>query len=268
MSLAILSSTKPSPYDVGATELRNARKAMKQLKDLKVGKETYKRAEDAKSSWNWNWITGDDACKDKIEKQTKLEKEISKNLYGIAAANARNRDAVSSEVLKEARSIEDQLDERRIMDYDHASRADADSYTQDAYNAVSDQLQLDHALNGAKKDVISLDETKSFIDEFRKEERKLKDATEIFSDPASSKSEVEQARKDMAASSKELGKKWNLMARQVGPLLDPAPGIADAKYWALPDGDALKKPYEAQDKDLRDLQIDFYVGPKENVETV
>lgn len=262
MSIAIMSSTGSSPYDVGAAELRKARTAMKQLKELKVDKDTYKRAQDSKSAWNWNWITGDDAQKHKIDKQTKLEKEISKDLSSIAAANARNPDAVPKNVMKEARSIDSQLYDRLVTDYANAADAKTDSYAQDAYNAVSDQFHLDKALSGVKQDAIPLGETQSFIDRFRKDEQKLNDATSILDNPGmASKSKLEKARKDKASATDALGKQWAQMATQAGPWSAAEPGITDCKIWALPNGDPLKKPYESQDKALRDLQFETIMSP-------
>lgn len=265
MSIAILSSHRTSPYDVGAAELRKARNAMKQLKELKVSKDTYKRAQNSKSAWNWNWITGDDGQKKKIDKQTKLENEISKELYSIAAANARNPKAVSPEVMKEARSIDKQLDKRFATDYDNAlgGVGELGSYADKALGKLDDHHALEVALNGGKPDAIPLDSTQSFISQFRKNEAKLKAAVDALASPGSlSKSELEKNMKDQDSAGKAIKKEWNLMDAQVGSPLGFEPGISISKVLSLPDGDPLKKPYEAQNNALQKLQHEAIFRPE------
>jgi hypothetical protein len=182
MTIAILSSKGPSSYRVGASELDKAKKAMKELKKLKVNEDTYIDAEDSKSSWNWNWITGNDAEKAKIEKQTKLEKTISKNLAIVAAAHAQIPDAVSPEMIKTARGLHKQLHDRLVTDQHLAVAANMNgegvtSFESDAYEAIENSNDLGKAL---KRNTIPVDKAQSMsATELTKAEKAMKELIKL-----------------------------------------------------------------------------------------
>ncbi len=270
MGIAILSSKGSSPYSVGATELDKAKKKMAELSKLKVTKDTYSSAKDTKEFFGLFTNEGDGKAKGKIEKQTKLENEISKNLRSIAAMYARDPDAVSPKIMKEARDLSKKLEERRVQDWDRADQAGADSYASKANEGATDALRLHTSLKDMKKDAIPLDETQSFIAEFRKEEKDYKDVLKIYQDANASESERDEAFEKANEIADELLKKFDLMTLQTGVAYDPATGIyavskgiADHKTEALPNGDAFEKAYEKQDKALTDLQLDVIFRPSE-----
>ena len=247
---------KPAPYSVGVTELDKAQKAMKELNKLKVNQETYEDAVDSRHRHNWNWITGDDAQRGKIEKQTKLEKEVSKNLSKIAAANVHNPDAVSPETMKAARGLQTQLHDRLVLDGKLAAKADGDDdetspYEKAADEAYSKSSDLQRVLSETKPDAIPLDKTQSFLDQLTKLEVKIEGVKSDYEVAKSEKNgtDTRKARQEMEKLGKELKKMHDQRGDQVGSNRVYL-GNADYKMQALPDGDALKTAYAKQDKAL------------------
>lgn len=181
MGIAILSSDSYSRFDIGATELRKAQNAMKELNKLKVTKDTYKRADDAKSKWNWNWVTGDDAHKEKIEKQTKLENEVKKNLGKIAGSYERTPDAMDPAIMKQARDLEKQLGKRLDQDYAFAGGT---SFKDAAKKATDKEFALHDALNDVDPQASALRKAQKAM----KELDGLKVTSETYADAEDAKS--------------------------------------------------------------------------------
>lgn len=253
---ALKRNTIPSDkaQSVSVTELDKAEKAMKELKKLEVDKYTYQGADEAESIMDWNWLTGNDADKAKIDKQTKLEETISKNLASIAATHVHDPDAVSPETMKAARELQKQLHDRLLKDKKIAAVADLyykTSFEEDVDKAIDISSDLDNSLNKTKPDAIPLDKTQSFLGQLTKLNVKIEDVKSDY-DEAELKidaADMRKAREDMEALGKELKKMHDQRADQVG-VNEGDLGIANYKMRTLPDSDALKTVYAKQDKAL------------------
>ena len=248
-----------SPYSVGVPELQSAQAAMEKLGALKTSPQTYVGANAALlspsnlSSWVSHLTTGRERPATTIEEQTEDEDAVTDPLKRIAAANVRGE--VQPGVLRQAQTLDDTLMDRLTADYNNASQAAGDSHPdslQTAYNRTGDGWELHTALNDVRPDVVSLDQTPTFLTEADSFNQKVQtDAAALHS--ASSPAAHDAAIVSLQDDEKQLDKLYGLVDTQAGDAIGG--GISGTKILALPDDDPLSTVYQKQAHDLIDLTL-------------
>lgn len=244
----------PSPYEPGGADFTQAQSDMDKLNQLTVTQNDYK---DANTTHGWfgmfDMFSNKSDKQALIKQQTRLEDDITKHLFDIAAANERGQ--VSPTLLAQAQSVGRQLNGRLWQDQAGAldGAGSGSSLTQAAFARAIDDTHLQRALaQGNTPDVIPLSDTSSFMDQVRALDSKIE------SDSKTSQSGPTQADKDAAKAElagpdrAQVSALYIEIDRQIG-IRTPTGGISSPKIDALPDGDAQKAAYLKQSGDLASL---------------
>ncbi|HTH74920.1 MAG TPA: hypothetical protein VL635_10990 [Trinickia sp.] len=251
----------PSPYEVGSSDFAKAQADMEKLNALKVTEKDYK---DANATHGWgglfNTFSDKSAKQALIKQQTKLEDDISKHLFKIAAANERGQ--VSPSLLKAAQGLGDDLQGRLTQDEKNADAADPSdhsSLTQDAYdraNPFADQNFQEALAFGNKPDVISLSDTPAFIKQVNALDTKIRGDIDTYQHGATQADRAAAKAQLSGQDQSKLQSLFDKVDQQTGFLQLTTPGVSGPKIASLPDGDPQKNAYLKQSEDLINLVRD------------
>lgn len=262
MTIAAIAGYSPSPYEIGGSDLTQAKADIAKLKALKVTANDYKDADATHGWWGMFNMFSDKSDKQAlIGRQTQLEDDASKHLFNIAAANERGE--VSPALLKEAQTLAGDLQNRLRQDDTNASAADTmtnntveiSPLSQAAYdraNPDEDHNLQDALALGNKPDAIPLSDTPSFMSQVNALDSKITSDINTYQHGATPAERAAAKTQLTGVDTTKLTDFFDQIDKQTG-FMSFTPGTSGPKIASLPDGDPQKTAYIQQANDLINL---------------